>query len=166
MLAALEYAHSLRLVHRDVKPANLLVARSGRKLSVKVADFGLARVCQATCVSGLTLPGDVGGTTAFMAPEQVLDFRGATPAADQYAAAATLYTALTGHFVYDQPHGVAAQLAQILDEEVVPIRDRGTAVPDDLAEVLHRALARDPAERYRGVREFRKALAALPCLRS
>ena len=68
---------------------------------VKLADFGLARAYDACRLSGLTMQGEVGGTPAFMAPEQVTHYRDVKPAADQYSAAATLYYLLTGQYVYD-----------------------------------------------------------------
>src|SRR5205807_2264093 len=83
------HAHGKRFIHRDVKPANLLVAREDGREVVRLADFGLARVYQVSQLSGLTGTGQVGGTPGFMAPEQVTDYRNATPLADQYAAAAT-----------------------------------------------------------------------------
>jgi serine/threonine-protein kinase len=158
LLAALEYAHGRGFVHRDVKPANVLIQMDCRPHKVKVADFGLARVYQASKLSGLTLVGDVGGTFGFMPPEQVLNYRDARPPADQYSAAATLYNLLTGRFIRDLSGGVSEQIAKVLNEDAVPIRTRSAAVPPRLAAVLHRALARDPAARYPDVAAFRRAL--------
>ncbi len=103
LLEALEYAHAKDYVHRDIKPANLLVMQEGDREVVKVADFGLARIYQSSKLSGVTLHGDVGGTTAFMAPEQITNFRQAKPPVDHYGAGATLYNLLTNHFIYDFP---------------------------------------------------------------
>src|SRR5207249_1119084 len=82
-------------VHRDIKPANLMVTQVNGRETIKLADFGLARVYQASELSGLTMMGDMGGTLAFMAPEQITNFRDAKPAADLYAVAATLYNLIT-----------------------------------------------------------------------
>jgi serine/threonine-protein kinase len=90
LLEALAYAHARGFVHRDIKPSNVLIAARAGRLVAKLADFGLARVYHSSELSGLTLTRDVGGTAAFMAPEQVTNFREAKPPADQYAAAATL----------------------------------------------------------------------------
>ncbi|MBA4187302.1 MAG: hypothetical protein C0467_04705 [Planctomycetaceae bacterium] len=159
LLQALEYAHAKRYVHRDLKPANLLLrVTAPGKLGIKLADFGLARVYEASQLSGLTGTNDVGGTTAYMPPEQVLDYRNVKPTADQYAAAACLYTLLTGDRVYDQPPTAAQQLKQILDEDPVPILERKPDVSPALADAIMTALSRDPADRFTDVRTFRKAI--------
>src|SRR5262249_40746159 len=100
-LDALAHAHSHGFVHRDIKPSNLLVTETSGTEKVWLADFGLARVYQASEMSGLTFNGDIGGTVAFMPPEQITEYRDAKPPSDQYAAAASLYNLLTGKYVYD-----------------------------------------------------------------
>ncbi|HEX5272353.1 MAG TPA: FHA domain-containing serine/threonine-protein kinase, partial [Gemmataceae bacterium] len=158
VLAALEHAHGKKFVHRDIKPANVLLSEGGGKKAVKLADFGLARVYQASQLSGLTMQGEVGGTLAFMPPEQVTNFREVRPAADQYSAAATLYNLLTGRFLYDFREPGPAALATILTEDPVPIEKRRDDLPAGLAAAVHRAVARDPADRFPDVAAFRAAL--------
>jgi serine/threonine-protein kinase len=135
-----------------------LLTRVGGKRTVKLADFGLARVYQASRLSGLTMTGEVGGTPAYMAPEQVSNYREARPPADQYAAAATLYHLLTGKFVFDTPSNFRQWFSLILQEDPVPVRSRRRDLPAGLAEVIHRALAKEPEDRYPDVAAFREAL--------
>jgi serine/threonine-protein kinase len=157
-LDGLAYAHARRFVHRDVKPSNLLVAEEGGREHVKAADFGLARIYQASHFSGLTMAGDIGGTVAFMPPEQITEYREARPPADQYSAAATLYNLLTDAYVYDFPAELKKQLRVILEEDPVPIRSRRKDVPKGLADVIHRALAREPGDRWPDVTALGQAL--------
>jgi serine/threonine-protein kinase len=161
--AGLFAAHRAGYVHRDVKPANLLVGRvvgdDGRpKRVAKVADFGLARAFEASRLSGLTLNGEIGGTPAFMPPEQITHYREVTPAADQYSLAATLYHLLTARHTFDFQGDMSWRLIQILTEPPVPVRDRRPDVPEGLAEVIHRGLQREPAARFPDLAAFRAAL--------
>jgi serine/threonine-protein kinase len=158
LLQALDYAHAKGFVHRDVKPSNLLVTQEAGRDHVKLADFGLARVYQASRLSGLTVSGDVGGTPAYMPPEQVTNYREADPATDQYAAGATLYHMLTGSLVYDMPPEPALRLLMILEQDPVPIRRRLPELPESLAAIIHRSLAREPADRFDSAQAMRKAL--------
>ena len=148
MLEALAHAHTRKFVHRDVKPSNLLVAEGSGTEVVRLADFGLARVYQASEMSGLTFNGDIGGTVAFMPPEQITEYRDAKPPADQYAAAASLLQpALTNKYVYDLPDSdFPKQLRLILNEDPVPILKRRKDIPKAMAAAIHRALAREPEE--------------------
>jgi serine/threonine-protein kinase len=158
VLEALEYAHAKGFVHRDIKPANVLVTETGGREVAKLADFGLARVYQASALCGLTMVSAVGGTPAFIPPEQITSFREAKPAADQYGAAATLYNLLTGAFIFDLPAHALHQLAMILQDDPVSIRQRRPDIPPRLAQVIHRALAKQPGERFPDARAMRQAL--------
>jgi serine/threonine-protein kinase len=158
MLQALDYAHAKGFVHRDIKPSNILVKQGDEGEVALLADFGLARVYQASKLSGLTLLGDIGGTVPFMAPEQITDFRNVQPAVDQYGAGATLYRLLTGHFIYDFPVEDEKRLLMILQDEPVPIQSRRPDIPQELATVIHRSLEGDPKDRFPDVRAMRRAL--------
>jgi serine/threonine-protein kinase len=158
VLEALDFAHSQGFVHRDVKPANVLVTDEGGTETTKLADFGLARLYHSSHLSGLTLTGEVGGTLAFMAPEQITNFREAKPAADQYAAAATLYNLLTGCDVYDFPKKREQAFLMILEREPVAIRKRRRELPLDLARIIHRAFKKDPEKRFANAKAMRMAL--------
>jgi hypothetical protein len=159
ILDALDHAHRRGFVHRDVKPANLLVSGSEPREVCRLADFGLARVYHDSRMSGLTMLGDRGGTLPYMPPEQITHYREALPPADQYSAAATLYRLLTGHFLYEFDESRhQQQLIKILAEKPVPVRERRPDIPEPLAETIHRALAKDPGKRFPDAAAFREAL--------
>jgi len=159
LLEALEYAHEQGFVHRDIKPHNLLVSADPNALDrdfAQLADFGLAKVYQSSPLSGLTALGP--GAAAFMAPEQITAFRESKSATDQYSAVATLYHLVTGSYIYDFPSRTIEQFMMILLEDPVPILQRRPDLPAGLAEIIHRALARDPKNRFRDVWTMRAAL--------
>jgi serine/threonine-protein kinase len=158
LLEGLGHAHARGFVHRDIKPSNLLIEGAVGQEVARLADFGLARVYHDSQLSGLTLLGDVGGTTAFMAPEQITHYRECQPPADQYATAATLYTLLTGRRVYDLPAELQDRFLMILHQPPVPIQERLPALPDGLARAIQRALERDPGKRFPDAAAFRAAL--------
>jgi serine/threonine-protein kinase len=158
LLAALEYAHAAGFVHRDIKPNNLLVVPGPDGEQVKLTDFGLARTYLGSPLSGLTVTGQGGGTPAFIPPEQVIDFRSAQPAADQYGAAATLYYLLTARLLYDATDNVIDRMLCVLQHDPVPIRERRPELPAALAQAIHRALSRRPADRFPDVQAFHQAL--------
>jgi serine/threonine-protein kinase len=163
MLDGLAYAHARRFVHRDIKPSNLLVTvRDGDEVS-KLADFGLARVYQSSRLSGLTMTGDVQGTPAFMPPEQITRYRDVLPTSDIYSVGATLYYLLTRRHVYDFPKRVELRILKILEENPVPIRSRRPDLPESLAAIIDRCLAREPDDRFASAQALRDSL--LPFLR-
>jgi serine/threonine-protein kinase len=160
VLDALGYAHEKGLVHRDVKPANLLVSRHGKKLRVHLADFGLAKYFQHSGLSGMTWHGELRGSLPYMAPEQVLDSGAAGPAADIYSAGATLYQLLTGHTPHDFSPDVEPVLVPV-EGLVVPLLQRCPELPSRLADIVHKALARAKEERFASAAEMRQHLLPL-----
>jgi serine/threonine-protein kinase len=158
LLEALEYAHGLGFVHRDIKPANLLLTSPGPREQVHLADFGLARMYQESRLSGLTMTGEWCGTLPFMPPEHITAFRDVQPTGDQYSAAATVYMLLTNRLVYDLPRDLDQQMVMLLTQPAVPIQSRRADVPKGLARAIHRALARQPQERYESAAALRAAL--------
>ncbi|TMK25391.1 MAG: serine/threonine protein kinase [Actinobacteria bacterium] len=146
----LHYAHRNGVVHRDVKPGNLLRAREGE---VKLADFGIAK---ATEQSSITQVGSVLGTAAYLAPEQA---RGeeAGPSADLYALGVVTYQLISGRLPYDATS--LTELALKQQKEEPPTLDTlVAAVGPELAEAVAIALAMDPHDRYQTAREMGRAL--------
>ncbi len=158
MLSGLAHAHHQGYVHRDVKPSNLLVGGPRGQRAVKVADFGLARAYDECKLSGVTMQGEIGGTPLYLAPSQVTHYRDVKPAADQSSAAATLYALMCGVPPIDMPKDTARQIAALVNGSPVPVRNRRAEVPAELAEVIHTALARDPADRFPDVSALSTAL--------
>ena len=145
-------------MHRDIKDANLLVGRDASGgLVVKLSDFGLAKSYETSGASGFTRTGDVSGTIPYMAPEQILDFRNVKPAGDLYSMGATLYHLLTGQLAYNFRKEMDP-LVTILEEEIVPVRQRKPTVPAALAAVAERAMKKDPAQRFANAEDMRRAL--------
>jgi len=160
VLEGLEHAHQSGFVHRDVKPSNILLARQGGKIRVKLTDFSLARTYQESKLSGLSLTGDISGTPQYMAPEQIIDCRTVKPASDQYSTAATLYWLLTKQPTHDFTGGLSNAIFQILHVDPIPITDRRPDLPPALASVIHRALRKESADRFPSAAKFRSALKA------
>ena len=157
VLDALAYAHQLGFVHRDIKPANLLLIEATGKITAKVADFGLARTYQNSQMSGLTIAGASGGTPLFMPPEQITDFRGVKPTADQYSAAATLYYLLTSMAPFEAK-SVQDLFRKILLEEPTRLRDIRPEVPVALENAILRAMSRKVENRFADATAFRQAI--------
>jgi len=148
VLAALSAAHRAGMVHRDVKPANILLPDRG---GVKLTDFGIAKGIQEA-TAGLTATGQLIGTAKYLAPEQV-DGHPATPASDIYAMGVVLYEMLAGAPPFSGENALAVALAHTRDP-VPPLR----GVDPTLASVAERALAKDPAGRYPDAAAMREAL--------
>ncbi len=144
---ALSHAHARSVVHRDVKPGNVLLARGGR---VKVGDFGVARLAEGTADGPA---GTVLGTPRYMAPEQT---RGArpTPATDVYGAGVVLYEMLAGRPPFTERSAIELALAHLSD----PPPPLPRHVPSRLEEIVSRALAKDPANRFADGGEMADAL--------
>ncbi|MCA9062888.1 MAG: protein kinase [Planctomycetaceae bacterium] len=157
LLDALSFAHQRNIVHRDVKPSNLIGFRSGRKLQVKLADFGLAKNFANAGLTAISRSTDVKGTLAYMAPEQVLDCRYAKPACDLYAAGACLYEFLTGRKPYNFTDA-AQGFAMILNQAPEPIEKLAPEVPEGLVHIVRTAMSRSPEDRFPDAATMKQAL--------
>jgi serine/threonine protein kinase len=161
VLAALHAAHRRGLVHRDVKPANILLpdgkvpAQADELPGIKLADFGIAKAMHDATV-GLTMAGQVIGTPKYLSPEQVRGQR-ATPRSDIYATAVVLFEMLAGRAPFEQDSAVGLALAH-REDEPPPLGKLRPDLDPALVALVHRALAKDPEQRPADANEMRLAL--------
>jgi serine/threonine-protein kinase len=147
--SGLSGAHQRGVLHRDMKPENMLFGEDG---ALKVTDFGIARVLGEDDTLA-TRDGELLGTPAYMAPEQAsgVDLG---PATDVYAAGVMLYELLSGRLPYPEEGGSLAIVLRHINEEPTPLAEVAPAVPPHLAGVVMQALARDPGERFESAEAF------------
>jgi predicted Ser/Thr protein kinase/uncharacterized membrane protein len=150
--SALEHAHGQGVLHRDIKPENLMF---GAADAVKVTDFGIAKVLNGSRTMA-TADGSVLGTPAYMAPEQA-EGKELTPQVDIYAAGTMLYEMLSGRLPFEESQLTAMLVARV-NGEPPDLRTVAPDVPVELADVVMRAIARRPTDRYRSAEEFGCAL--------
>ncbi len=157
VLEALEYAHGLGVVHRDVKPENIKLSPSGAVLM----DFGIAKAVAASTLGAarLTRSGFTVGTSAYMSPEQVAGLADIDHRSDLYSVGCVVYECLTGAPPYE--HSDDRQILGMHQRSPVPDpRKRRRDTPAPLAKVVMRALAKNPRSRWQSAAEMRGALAA------
>lgn len=150
-------AHEAGVVHRDLKPANIMVRRNASgDLQVKIIDFGVAKIANSLSMES-TSTGLIAGTVAYMAPEQ-LEGRKVQPVSDIYALGVIAYEMITGNRPFNPESQAALQSLQREGVKVAP-RDLRPALPLAAQNVILKALAYQPADRYQRAREFGDALA-------
>jgi serine/threonine-protein kinase len=157
---ALEAAHAAGLIHRDIKPGNIIVGPGDGQAEVaKLLDFGLVQVQRRDAgATQLTQEGDIAGTPAFMAPEQAAGLTELDGRSDIYSLGALAYFLLTGQPPFPGQAAVGV-LAAHLHESPAPLTDHCPAVPDDLQAVVLRCLAKKPGQRFPDVSSLAQALA-------
>jgi formylglycine-generating enzyme required for sulfatase activity/tRNA A-37 threonylcarbamoyl transferase component Bud32 len=148
--AALDYAHACGAVHRDVKPANIMVRTDG---AVKIADFGIAKLA---CTKTITETGMIVGSPHYMAPEQ-LKGDPVSSRTDQFGLAGVAYTLLTGRRPFDADT-VASLFHRVLNEDPIPVQVLTPGVGVEVDRVLRKAMAKNPADRFSNCSAFVDAL--------
>src|SRR5262245_34335966 len=138
---AVHYAHQRGILHRDLKPVNVMVDGANRPF---VADFGLAKLLESS--SEITRTGQVMGTPAYMSPEQAQDASRSTAASDIYSLGATLYDLLTGRPPFRAANPMET-LKQVIEAEPVGPRQLNPAIDRDLETIALRCLQKDPSRR-------------------
>ncbi|MBI5870888.1 MAG: Stk1 family PASTA domain-containing Ser/Thr kinase [Actinobacteria bacterium] len=146
MLRALQFAHENNVIHRDIKPHNIVINDRGQ---LKVTDFGIARAGSSPSV---TETGSIIGTAQYLSPEQAKG-KAVEQSSDLYSLGIVLYEMLTGRVPFEGENPVAIALKHLSDEPVPP-QALVPEIPDNLNAVVMRALAKDPRDRYPGAEEF------------
>ncbi len=146
ILQALQFAHEHNVIHRDIKPHNIVISGRGE---VKVTDFGIAR---AGTSAKMTETGSILGTAQYLSPEQAKG-KAVEQGSDLYSLGVVLYEMLTGRVPFEGENPVAIALKHLSDVPVPP-QALKPGIPDNLNTVVMKALAKDPRERYRSAEEF------------
>jgi eukaryotic-like serine/threonine-protein kinase len=150
VLAALDVSHEMNLVHRDIKPGNVMMTRRG---VVKVMDFGIARAMQSG-VTSMTQTGMVVGTPQYLSPEQALG-RGVDARSDLYSVGIMLFELLTGRLPFEADSPLAIAYAHVQEEPVAP-SSINRSVPAPVDALVARALRKNPDERFASAEEMRE----------
>ncbi len=154
LAAVLEEAHGIGLIHRDIKPLNILLCRAGIQADiVKLLDFGLVKDVREQDEVGLTSPELVGGTPPYIAPERLRDPRSVDPRCDLYSLGGVAYNLLSGKPVFEGSSAMEI-CYKVVQEEPVPLAKLEPGVPAELAELVMQCLEREPEDRPDGAGEI------------
>ncbi|MEX2141205.1 MAG: protein kinase [Pirellulales bacterium] len=144
---ALDHAHQMGIVHRDIKPANLLLDQFGK---LYITDFGLARL---STDAGMTLTGDMLGTLRYMSPEQATGAKLLDERTDIYSLGITLYELIAMHPAFPE-HDRQKLIRDVAEQDPPRLRAINPHVPADLETVIHKAISKEPSERYGAAKEL------------
>ena len=147
----LSYAHSMNVIHRDVKPDNIFILNDG---SVKVTDFGIARVADLE-ENNLTKTGVMLGTLSYVSPEQLENAKTVDHRADIFSLGVVSYEALCGQLPF-MGDGIAGTIVKIMSQEEAPLHTINKSIPVEISSAVSRALRKKPRDRYRSVQDFLK----------
>jgi serine/threonine-protein kinase len=153
---ALAYAHEQSIIHRDIKPATIVVRREDNR--AKLSDFTLAKNLERAGVSVITADGEAVGTPYYLAPEQVKSAKAADARSDVYAYGAAFYHCLTNQLPIPA-RSYGEFIARVFTTPPVPVQQIFPSVPAPLAALLEKCLAKDPGQRFQQMTELQEALA-------
>lgn len=156
MLSGFEQAHGVGVIHRDIKPRNIMLSQDG---VVKVTDFGLAKLRRGDRASTVTQ--GTAGTLFYMSPEQVKGVHDLDHRSDVYSIGMTIYEMLTGQLPFDREAGDFTIMRTIVENKLPPPTQFRSDLPAPISRFIMKALEKDPDKRYASAREFRHALDAL-----
>lgn len=159
-LDALSYAHEQGYIHRDFKDQNILISGRSPNYLAKLTDFGLAKSFTHSGMSGVTMAGEMAGTLAYMPPEQLRNFRDVKPQSDIYAVGMTAYSLLTGTLALNLTRNTSVNdtIRAIFEQPCVPLGQRNPQIPKPVCDIIDRALAKDPTQRWQSAGAMRMAL--------
>ncbi len=149
VLSGIQYAHDCNIIHRDIKPANIMRSESG---DVKITDFGIAQID----TSSLTSTGLVIGTPRYMSPERISGKKG-DHRGDIYACGIVLHELLTGHLAFHDENS-ATVIYKIINTELPPVSELDVDCPQRMDDVIAKAVAKDPDERFSTARDFAEGI--------